>query len=165
MSGRSEQNEWLQRVLGVGGPSSSSVSTATESDDDQLQNALAGWTKVRTKAIGSLRALEGAIRGMNHPAGEHSAFSKDGSRLLYNHNGPTAPSDLWVYQLATAKSHQVTHSLVAGVRSEDMVEPFLVHYPSRDGKWSISAFVYVPYNMVRNGQNAAIVYVHGGPTA
>jgi hypothetical protein len=70
MSGRSEQNEWLQRVLGVGGPSSSSVSTATESDDDQLQNALAGWTKVRTKAIGSLRALEGAIRGMNHPAGD-----------------------------------------------------------------------------------------------
>jgi hypothetical protein len=70
MSGRSEQNEWLQRVLGVGGPSSSSVSTATESDDDQLQNALAGWTKVRTKAMGSLRALEGAIRGMNHPAGD-----------------------------------------------------------------------------------------------
>jgi len=103
--------------------------------------------------------------GVNHPAGEHSAFSKDGSRLLYNHNGSTAPGDLWVYQLATAKSHQVTHSLVAGVRSEDMVEPFLVHYPSRDGKWTISAFVYVPYNMVRNGQNAAIVYVHGGPTA
>ena len=70
MSGRSEQNEWLQRVLGVGGPSSSSVPTATESDDDQLQNALAGWTKVRTKAMGSLRALEGAIRGMNHPAGD-----------------------------------------------------------------------------------------------
>ena len=76
---------------------------------------------------------------------------------------PTAPGDLWVYQLATGKSHQVTQSLVAGVRSEDMVEPFLVHYPSRDGKWTISAFVYVPYNMMRNGQNAAIVYVHGGP--
>ena len=65
----------------------------------------------------------------------------------------------------TGKSHQITHSLVAGVRAEDMVEPFLVHYPSRDGKWTISAFVYVPYNMARNGQNAAIVYVHGGPTS
>jgi len=59
----------------------------------------------------------------------------------------------------------VTQSLVAGVHSEDMVEPFLVHYPSRDGKWTISAFVYVPYNMVRNGLNAAIVYVHGGPAS
>jgi dipeptidyl aminopeptidase/acylaminoacyl peptidase len=46
-----------------------------------------------------------------------------------------------------------------------MVEPYLVHYPSRDGKWTISAFLYVPYNMARNGQNAAIVYVHGGPTS
>lgn len=104
-------------------------------------------------------------KGVNQPVGEHSAFSPDGSRLLYNHNGANAPGDLWVYHLATGKSQQVTHSLIAGVRSEDMVEPFLVHYPSRDGNWTISAFIYVPYNMVRNGQNAAIVYVHGGPTA
>jgi dipeptidyl aminopeptidase/acylaminoacyl peptidase len=67
--------------------------------------------------------------------------------------------------MATGKSQQVTHSLMAGVRSEDMVEPYLVHYPSRDGKWTISAFVYVPYNAPRNGQHAAIVYVHGGPTS
>jgi len=104
-------------------------------------------------------------KGLNEPAGGHSAFTKDGSRLLYYHNGPTAPGDLWVYTLATGKSHQVTHSLVAGVRSEDMVEPYLVHYPSRDGKWTISAFLYVPFNMARNGQNAAIVYIHGGPTS
>jgi len=104
-------------------------------------------------------------KGLNAPAGGHSAFTRDGSRLLYYHNGPTAPGDLWVYALATGKSHQVTHSLVAGLRSEDMVEPYLVHYPSRDGKWTISAFLYVPFNMARNGQNAAIVYIHGGPTA
>jgi dipeptidyl aminopeptidase/acylaminoacyl peptidase len=104
-------------------------------------------------------------KGLNEPAGGHYAFSKDGSRLLYYHNGPTEPGDLWVYTMATGKSHQITHSLVAGVRSEDMVEPVLVHYPSRDGKWTISAFLYVPYNMARNGQNAAIVYIHGGPAA
>jgi len=104
-------------------------------------------------------------KGVNEPAGGHSAFTKDGARLLYYRNGPTAPGDLWVYALATGKSHQVTHSLVAGVRSEDMVEPYLVHYPSRDGKWTISAFLYVPFNMARNGQNAAIVYIHGGPTS
>jgi dipeptidyl aminopeptidase/acylaminoacyl peptidase len=104
-------------------------------------------------------------KGVNELAGEHSSFSMDGAHLLYTHNGATAPGDLWVCQLATGKTHQVTQSLVAGVRSEDMVEPFLVHYASRDGKWTISAFVYVPYNMVRNGQNAAIVYVHGGPAS
>jgi dipeptidyl aminopeptidase/acylaminoacyl peptidase len=104
-------------------------------------------------------------QGLNELAGKRSAFTKDGSRLLYYRNGPTAPGDLWVYTMATGKSRQVTHSLVAGMRSEDMVEPYLVHYPSNDGKWTISAFVYVPYNLPRNGQHPAIVYVHGGPTA
>jgi len=104
-------------------------------------------------------------KGVNEPGGSESAFTRDGSRLLYYHNGPNAPNDVWVYELASGKSRQITQSLVAGVRSEDMVEPYLVHYPSRDGKWTISAFVYAPYNLPRNGQHPAIVYVHGGPTA
>jgi dipeptidyl aminopeptidase/acylaminoacyl peptidase len=104
-------------------------------------------------------------KGVNELGGKSSAFTKDGARLLYYHNGPTAPNDLWVHSMATGKSQQVTHSLVAGMRAEDMVEPFLAHYPSKDGKWTISAFVYVPYNLPRNGQHPAIVLVHGGPTA
>lgn len=104
-------------------------------------------------------------KGVNEPAGGHAAFSGDGTRLLYYHNGSTTPGDLWVYEIATGESQQITHSLVGGIRSEDMVEPYLVHYPSRDGKWTISAFLYVPFNMARNGQNAGIVYIHGGPTS
>jgi dipeptidyl aminopeptidase/acylaminoacyl peptidase len=103
--------------------------------------------------------------GVNVPVGGDSPFSADGTRMLYNHNGPTAPGDIWVYTLTTGKSRQLTKSLLAGIRPEDMVEPYLVHYPSKDGKWTISALLYVPYNMQRNGQNAAIVYVHGGPTS
>ena len=104
-------------------------------------------------------------KGVNSFGGAESSFSGDASKLLYYHNGPNAPNDVWVYQVATGKSAQVTHSLMAGVPADHMVEPFLVHCPSRDGKWTISAFVYVPHNMQRNGQNAAIVYVHGGPTS
>jgi dipeptidyl aminopeptidase/acylaminoacyl peptidase len=103
--------------------------------------------------------------GLNTFGGSDSAFSADGSRLLYYHNGPNAPGDAWIYDVARGKSHQVTQSLVAGVRSEDMVEPYLVHYPSKDGRWTISAFVYMPYNLPRNGQHPAIVFVHGGPTS
>src|SRR3989442_1535692 len=58
-----------------------------------------------------------------------------------------------------------TNGRSRAVNWEDMVEPYLVHYPSRDGKWTISAFVYAPYNLPRNGQHPAIVYVHGGPAA
>jgi dipeptidyl aminopeptidase/acylaminoacyl peptidase len=104
-------------------------------------------------------------QGVNEPAGAQSAFSADGSRLLYIHKGPTAPTDLWAHDLAKHNSLQITHSLLAGIRANDLVEPYLIHYPSREGKWTISAFLYVPFNMARNGQNAAIVYIHGGPTS
>ena len=103
--------------------------------------------------------------GVNSFGGAQSAFSQDGTRLLYYHNGPNAPSDAWIYHLATGKSKQITHSLMAGIPASHLVEPFLVHYPSRDGRWTISALLYVPRNMQRNGQNAAIVYIHGGPTS
>jgi dipeptidyl aminopeptidase/acylaminoacyl peptidase len=104
-------------------------------------------------------------KGINALAGADTAFTHDGGRMLYSHDGANAPADLWAYDFTTQKSRQITHSLVGGIRSEDMVEPFLVHYPSKDGKWQISAFVYVPYNAERSGKNAAVVYIHGGPTS
>jgi dipeptidyl aminopeptidase/acylaminoacyl peptidase len=104
-------------------------------------------------------------KGVNSLGGSENSFTRDGARLLYYHNGPTAPNDVWVYDFGAGKSQQVTQSLVAGVRSEDMVEPYLVHYRSKDGKWTISAFVYVPYNLPRQAISPAIVYVHGGPTS
>jgi dipeptidyl aminopeptidase/acylaminoacyl peptidase len=102
-------------------------------------------------------------KGINNVAGAESPFTRDGSHILYAHDGPNSPNDLWIYDVGTQKSHQITHALVGGVRSEDLVQPFLVHFPSKDGKWQISAFVYIPYNAERNGKNAAVVYIHGGP--
>jgi dipeptidyl aminopeptidase/acylaminoacyl peptidase len=101
--------------------------------------------------------------GVNELAGSVTSFSPDGQRLLYYHNGPTSPNDVWGYDFGSRQSTQLTHSLLAGLSSDDMVEPFLVHYPSRDGKWQISAFVYVPHNAPRDHTHPAIVYVHGGP--
>jgi dipeptidyl aminopeptidase/acylaminoacyl peptidase len=101
--------------------------------------------------------------GVNSVGGHPSAFTRDGARMLYYHNGANAPSDLWVYDTASKQSTQITHSLVGGVRSSDMVQPYLVHYPSRDGKFTISALAYVPNNIQRNAKFPAIVYIHGGP--
>jgi dipeptidyl aminopeptidase/acylaminoacyl peptidase len=101
--------------------------------------------------------------GVNSLAGDSTAYTRDGLRLLYYHNGANAPSDLWVYDIASKQSQQITHALVGGLHSADMVQPYLVHYPSRDGKWTISAFAYVPNNIQRNGKFPAIVYIHGGP--
>jgi dipeptidyl aminopeptidase/acylaminoacyl peptidase len=104
-------------------------------------------------------------QGINSLAGAETPFPRDGARLLYYHDAANSPNDLWAYDFATRKSRQITHALVGGVRAEDLVQPFLVHFPSKDRKWQISAFVYVPYNAQRNGKNAGIVYIHGGPTA
>ncbi len=71
--------------------------------------------------------------GVNFPGGNPTAFTRDGSKLLYSHNGAANPSDLWVYDLVSKQSTQITHALVGGLRSSDMVTPYLVHYPSRDG--------------------------------
>lgn len=125
---------------------------------------LDGYTDLYVHEIASDKTTQLQLnKGVNSFGGAESAFSRDGKKLLYYHNGANAPGDLWVYELASGKSTQVTRSLMAGIPADHMVEPFLVHYPSRDGKWTISAFLYMPRNMQRNRQNAAIVYIHGGP--
>ena len=103
--------------------------------------------------------------GLNAFAGNTSAFSRDGQRLLYNHSGAKTPNDLYVFDLKSKQSTQLTNSFVAGLNSSSMVSPTLVHYPSRDGKFTISAWAYVPNNIVRNQKYPAIVYIHGGPAS
>src|SRR6476661_3111592 len=42
-------------------------------------------------------------KGVNRLGGAQSAFTRDSSRLLYYHNGPTSPNDAWVYSLGDGK--------------------------------------------------------------
>src|SRR5207245_1635117 len=56
-------------------------------------------------------------------------------------SGPNALNDVCIYLLTIGESLKVTHAIVAGVRSDGMVEPYRRQYPSRDGKWLISALV------------------------
>ncbi len=103
-------------------------------------------------------------RGFNSYAGAPSCYSPDGTRVLVRRSAADSPGDLCVYQLDAATTKPLTHAFVSGVNGADMVAPYLVHYPSRDG-FLISAFLYVPWNLARNGANPAIVWVHGGPAA
>ena len=103
-------------------------------------------------------------QGVNTLGGNPRPYSADGSRLLFYHEAGDAPTDAWVFDSTTRQAQQITHALVGGVRTADMVSPYLVHYPSRDGKFTLSAFVYVPNNIQPNGKFPAIVFVHGGPS-
>src|SRR5579872_718022 len=100
--------------------------------------------------------------GLNAVGSE--VFDRAGRRALVSHAGPCEPNDLYTFDLRTGADTRLTNSLLAAMQPEDLVEPYLVHYSSRDGL-EISAFVYVPYNLERNARNPAVVYVHGGPSA
>ncbi len=101
--------------------------------------------------------------GVSGFAGRPSAFSPSGDRLLISHQSSQRPADLWIYSLAGQTSKQLTFSALAGLAPGSIPPSQLVHYRSFDGKM-ISAFVWLPYNIRRNGSNPGIVLPHGGPT-
>lgn len=101
--------------------------------------------------------------GLTQAQGSPTAFSPDGKSLLLDHQSSQRPSDFWIYDLSTHKPRQLTYSAVAGLMPSSIPEAQLVHYKSFDGKM-ISAFLWVPFNLKRDGANPAVVLPHGGPT-
>jgi dipeptidyl aminopeptidase/acylaminoacyl peptidase len=101
--------------------------------------------------------------GLNGFAGNPTPFSPDGTRLLINHQSSAQPGDLWVYDLREKRPRQLTISAIASLQAAKIPPSQLVHYKSFDGK-IISSFLWVPYNLKRDGTNPGIVLPHGGPT-
>ena len=101
--------------------------------------------------------------GLNGFAGNPTTFSPDGRRLLITHQSSTQPGDMWVYDIEKREGRQLTFSAIASLTAAKIPPSQLVHYRSFDGK-IISAFVWMPFNLQRDGSNPAIVLPHGGPT-
>ena len=101
--------------------------------------------------------------GINSLVGNPIAFSPSGDRMLVSHQSSTEPADLWVYDIATRRSRQLTFSAVASLNPSRLPSSQLVHYKTFDQK-TISAFLWVPFNLKRDGSNPGIVLPHGGPT-
>ncbi len=101
--------------------------------------------------------------GLTSPAGKPSAYSPDGELLLMSHQGAQHPDDLWVYDIRERRSRQLTFSAVASLNPSLLPPSRQVHYKSADGK-IISAILWMPFNLKRDGTNPGIVLAHGGPT-
>ena len=99
--------------------------------------------------------------GLIFPDGNPTPFSPSGQELLMSYQSSSRPPDLWVYDIATRHARQLSHSAVAGLDASDLPQSHLVHYRSFDGKM-ISAYLWMPFNLKRDGSNAGIVYLHGG---
>ena len=101
--------------------------------------------------------------GLTYFTGNPTPFSPDGNRLLVGHQSSQSPSDLWVYNLQSKKPVQLTYSAIADLNPSRLPQAKLVHYKSFDGKM-ISAFLWMPFNLQRNGSAPGVVLPHGGPT-
>ncbi len=100
--------------------------------------------------------------GLNTDVGENS-ISPDGTRLLASHEASNTPNDLWTIDLKTGHKTRITRLGLASVSPTNLPASHLVHYKSEDGT-VISAFLWMPFNLKRDGKAPAIVFPHGGPT-
>jgi len=101
--------------------------------------------------------------GENDFAGFPNSFSYSGDRVLISHESSVEPGDFWIYNLATRKSKQLTYSAIASLNAAPRPPSQIVSYKSFDGK-TISALLWIPFNLKRDGLNPALVLPHGGPT-
>lgn len=101
--------------------------------------------------------------GVNGAAGYPNSFSPSSDRLLFSHESSVQPGDYWVYDLASRKSAQLTFSAIASLNSTPRAPSRIVSYKSFDGK-TISALLWIPFNLKRDASNPALVLPHGGPT-
>jgi dipeptidyl aminopeptidase/acylaminoacyl peptidase len=101
--------------------------------------------------------------GLNAFSGNPNEFAPQSDRVIVSHEASNQPGDLWVYNLRTRHADQLTFTAIASLRATPLPPSQIVHYKSFDGK-IITALLWVPFNLKRDGSNPAIVLPHGGPT-
>ena len=101
--------------------------------------------------------------GLNAFAGRPSSFSPRGDRLLVSHQSSTEPADYWTLDPRSGEKTTLTRSAVASLSPDRLPSSRLVHYRSFDGT-VISAFLWMPFGLARDGRHPGIVLPHGGPT-
>ena len=101
--------------------------------------------------------------GLNYFDGYPTAYAPTGDRLIVAHQSSTQPADFWVYDIRRRTARQLTVSAIASLHATPLPESQIVHYKTFDGK-TISALMWMPFNLKRDGTNPAIVLPHGGPT-
>jgi dipeptidyl aminopeptidase/acylaminoacyl peptidase len=121
-----------------------------------------GRTTILFADMSTLKATDrGVPPGINNGAASPTSFTSDGSYLL-SHEDSTHPANLYLLRPG-GELKQITRNESAALASAALPGSQLVTYKSFDGRL-ISAFVWIPFNLKRDGTAAAVVMPHGGPT-
>lgn len=89
-------------------------------------------------------------------------FSDDEKWMRFYAGGSQTPSNLYVYNLDTKETKQLTNVLNPEIAQEDLVTAEVIRYKSFDGL-EIPAIYYKPKQASANSKVPALVWVHGGP--
>ncbi len=90
------------------------------------------------------------------------SFSDDESHMRFYAGGSGAPSDLYVYRIASREQHKITDVLNKEIQPQDLVTAEVVRFKSFDGM-EIPAIYYKPHQASETNKVPALVWVHGGP--
>jgi dipeptidyl aminopeptidase/acylaminoacyl peptidase len=101
--------------------------------------------------------------GLNTVSGNPTEFAPQSDRLIVSHEASNQPGDLWIYTIGRRQAEQLTYSTIASLRAIPLPASQLVHYKTFDGK-IITALLWLPFNLKRDGTHPALVIPHGGPT-
>jgi len=101
--------------------------------------------------------------GLNFFSGNPNEFAPQSDRVIVSHQASNEPGDFWIYHVSSRSAAQLTFYAIASLRATPLPASQIVHYKSFDGK-IISALLWVPFNLKRDGGNPAVVVPHGGPT-
>jgi dipeptidyl aminopeptidase/acylaminoacyl peptidase len=123
-----------------------------------------GQTSVYLYSIATRQAEKLSLpNGLNSGAAYPNSFSPTGDRLLLTHESSVTPADFWIHNLASHDTRRLSNSAIASLTATPMPEAQVIHYKSFDGK-IISALLWMPFNLKRDGKNPVLVLPHGGPT-
>ncbi|HEX3059828.1 MAG TPA: S9 family peptidase [Usitatibacter sp.] len=116
----------------------------------------------------TVRVVEGAdekpLKLEGIPAGELRTvrFDNRGRQIAFYVNGDRAPSDLYVYDLASRKATRLTKALNPEINADDLVDTQVVRFKSFDGM-VIPSIYFKPQVATPANRVPAVLLVHGGP--
>jgi len=88
------------------------------------------------------------------------SWSNDGSLLAMAATGSASPWNVWVFERASNRFRQVTHSPHAGVDLAALIRPELINFTAHDGL-PLSGWLYRP--AVSTVAGPLVIDFHGGP--
>lgn len=110
--------------------------------------------------VGGLKPRPTGMKKYQIGKGIHNGirFTSDAKRMVTTFSSPTQPADLWMINLESGKSIQLTNSLPEELSDAKFVMPEEIEYPGMDG-------TQVPALLYRSKQTPApaVVMIHGGP--